>query len=105
MLGPSLPSGLVVWSQSLGETAHLCEALRAVAHPAFLRLFDLGEDVADLPLSQLQGTRGGLLTNRAKAFTLADKTSLTNRLHVNKMTLRFYEGRRVTSRWIRLPPP
>lgn len=54
--GPSLPAWLVVLSQSLRRAAHLCEALRvrAGAHPAFLWLFDLGQNVPDLPLSQLE---------------------------------------------------
>ena len=54
--GPSLPTRLVVRSQALCRTAHLCEALslRAGAHPTFLWLFDLGQDVPDLPLSQLE---------------------------------------------------
>lgn len=53
--GPSLPARLVFLSQSLGRAAHLCEALgvRAGAHAAFLWLFDLGQNVPDLPLSQL----------------------------------------------------
>ena len=58
MLRPSLPAWLVVLSQTLRRTAHLCEALGlragAHAHPAFLWLFDLGQDVPDLPLSQLE---------------------------------------------------
>lgn len=53
----SLPAGLVFWSQPLRWTAHLREALRlrarGHAHPAFLWLFDLGQDVPDLPLGQL----------------------------------------------------
>lgn len=56
--GPSLPAWLVVLIQTLRRAAHLCEALGvragAHAHPAFLWLFDLGQDVPDLPLSQLE---------------------------------------------------
>ncbi len=57
--GPSLPARLVVLSQSLCRAAaHLCEALwvraGAHSHPAFLWLFNLGQDVPDLPLSQLE---------------------------------------------------
>lgn len=58
--GPSLPAWLVVLSQSLRGAAHLCEALgvwagaRAGARAAFLWLLHLGQDVTDLPLSQLQ---------------------------------------------------
>lgn len=54
---PSLPAWLVVLSQSLRRSAHLCEArrvrARAHANSAFLCLFDLGQNVSDLSLGQL----------------------------------------------------